>query len=176
MEYLKINNTFCSEFFIRGAVSNYFQCNHRIFGGADRFFVYELIFPAFYRNLRPDLWVNGEYIGPLKKAYENIYPHFERRYIANGFGIPYLKNYLTEVYNLKPKRTTIEAYMTAGFANVKTFGHPVSAALDYDAAFDETRVQSGQRDLYLLETNNVIALPLDATVRILVTSEDVIHS
>ncbi len=37
-------------------------------------------------------------------------------------------------------------------------------------------MESGSKNIYLLETNNLIALPLDTTVRILVTSEDVIHS
>ena len=89
--------------------------------------------------------------------------------------MPYLKEYLSRVLKIQPKRTVIESYMTAGLA-MKYLGHPESAILDHDAGEKENRLESGSRVLYLLETNNMIALPLDTTVRILVTSEDVIHS
>jgi len=65
--------------------------------------------------------------------------------------------------------------MTAGAAS-ELNGLPQSANLDYKAGLKESRVESGSRPLYLLEVNNMIALPLDTTVRVLVTSEDVIHS
>lgn len=106
----------------------------------------------------------------------SVYELFKESQVACNFGVPYLFNYILELQKLQPKRIAIEAYMTAGFANEKLLGHPKSAALDFNAGLQESRLQSGQRDLYLLETNNVIALPLDSTVRILVTSEDVIHS
>jgi cytochrome c oxidase subunit 2 len=65
--------------------------------------------------------------------------------------------------------------MVAGFAHAD-LGHPESAILDYKAGLKEDRSESGFRTVYLLETSTLIALPLDSTVRILVTSEDVIHS
>lgn len=125
--------------------------------------------------MNPEKWTDGSYTGDLVVRKQSIYRVFNDQKIFNDFDIPYLKKYLAQVLQMKPKRTVIESYMTAGLA-MRSIGHPESAVLDYAAGVKESRLESGPRCLYLLETNNLIALPLDTTVRILVTSEDVIHS
>ena len=107
---------------------------------------------------------------------DNLYRVFSNNYrIYDSFGLRYVKDYLRSVYHATPKKTVLESYMTAGYAS-PALGHPQSAVLDYRAGLSESRTESGDRTLYLLETSCLIALPLDTTVRILVTSEDVIHS
>ncbi|WP_429735113.1 hypothetical protein [Arachidicoccus sp.] len=93
----------------------------------------------------------------------------------NSFRYEFLWDFIDMWDNKTPKRIEIEAYMVAGVAAGPSI-FPESAIDDYDAALGESRVNSDLRLNYLLETSNFIAFPQDETVRVLVTSEDVIHS
>ena len=194
-QVLRYNPTIYPTLCLNLSVRQYFGISPHLFNGLEDFYVFKVRVPTEFTKYMMEkylqqysviykvtqfLWIELLHSIRANRAFtserQNIY------YILadvtkthSDFGISYLKKYLDGAMLLQPKRTAIESYMTAGFAS-EYLGHPKSAVLDYKAGIHESRLESGNRAIYLLETNCLIALPLDKTVRILVTSEDVIHS
>jgi heme/copper-type cytochrome/quinol oxidase subunit 2 len=172
------NKHLYSEINFRSFVSHYFRNYDK--QARSTFYHFKIRIPLFFKPVGdPFSWTNDEKINFIYSHFdhkEDLFYAFNPPKMRTSFDIDYLKRYLDAVgTGLTPKKTTLESYMVAGFAHER-LGHPASAVSDWLSSVGESRLNSGDRTIYLLETDNLIALPLNTTVRVLVTSEDVIHS
>jgi heme/copper-type cytochrome/quinol oxidase subunit 2 len=74
------------------------------------------------------------------------------------------------------KRTEIESYLIPGWGPHYANSSDNLLISNFFSKENKPTVNSGNRMLYLLSVDNFIALPVYSTIRVLVTSNDVIHS
>jgi heme/copper-type cytochrome/quinol oxidase subunit 2 len=107
--------------------------------------------PKLYSRIVSVLRGDGDSISICADHFEEVFK-LARDYIYKPVVLEekfkFLERVLNFQYNLKLPRHEIESYL----------------------------VDSNKKMLYLLSVDNYIALPMDCTTRVLVTSDDVIHS
>jgi heme/copper-type cytochrome/quinol oxidase subunit 2 len=90
----------------------------------------------------------------------------------------FLKNIYKYQCDATMKNAFIESYLSAGLRPVSVYSDGVDVAPNvfFNMELGKNSANFNLQSIHLLSVDNFIALPKDCSVRVLVTSEDVIHS